>query len=134
PAPGHRVTITFTVTNQGPAWGTATVLQYPLPSGVDLAGVGTTQGSCGGTATVQCALGLVPNGGSATVTVSWIARAPGTKATTASVSSSGSDPNPADDQAPVQVAVTGAPGTVYQTLLDAGFSPAGVSAAQGNTL
>jgi acetyl esterase len=134
PAPGQRVTVTFTVTDQGPAWGSGATLQYPLPAGVDLAGVTTTQGTCSGTTTVQCTLGLIPNGSTATVAVTWIARAPGTRSSTASVSASGADPNPADDQAPVAVTVTGAAGTVYQTLLDAGFSPVKVSSPQGGVV
>jgi uncharacterized repeat protein (TIGR01451 family) len=71
PAPGYPDFIDFVmvVTNLGPSTATGVVLTDPLPSNVFYQTVSTTQGSCSGTSTITCALGTIPNGGTATVRV-----------------------------------------------------------------
>jgi uncharacterized repeat protein (TIGR01451 family) len=67
-APGSSVTYTVVVANSGPSDASAVTLTDTLPTLTAVTAV-TTTGSCTGTATVTCALGTVPAGGSATITI-----------------------------------------------------------------
>jgi len=67
---GETATVTAAVTNSGPVEATGTVLTFTLPSELSFDSANPSQGSCtesGGT--VECALGTLPVGRTATVTV-----------------------------------------------------------------
>jgi uncharacterized repeat protein (TIGR01451 family) len=106
------LTYTATVQNAGPAAASGVALTDKLPKGVELKSLKTTQGTCKGTnvsgvITVNCSLGAMAAGGSATVTMV-VGRLPaGTITDTASVTAqSPADPNSADNSATVTTTVT----------------------------
>ncbi len=92
------VVLTLTATNQGPA-GAASVLVYDLlPPGLQLVSAAPSQGSvCAGTTTIECALGTIANGASATVTITTKVVLPGPASNSASVASNEPDPNILDN-------------------------------------
>jgi len=88
---------TITIDNAGPIAASNVSFSDPLPVGVTLVSATPSQGSCD--ATVACALGTIPNGGSATITIE-VAVDPtfsGALVNTATASSPVSDPNPLDN-------------------------------------
>lgn len=98
---GGTLTYTIVVRNAGPGASTGVVVSDALPGSVTLLGATTSQGSCTGSTTVQCTLGTLEAGGTATVTLSTRAGATGTASNTASVSATTPDPSTADNQATV---------------------------------
>src|SRR5205823_7322981 len=68
--PGQRLTYHLTVTNNGVSSGPSTTsgvtVTDPLPAGVTLVSATPSVGSCSGTATISCALGIFPGGAGAT--------------------------------------------------------------------
>lgn len=106
------LTYTVTVRNGGPNAATGVTMTDPLPAGVELRSVSTTQGTCGSTkannvVTVSCAVGSMANGSSATITIV-VKRLPvGTLANTASVAAqSPTDLNAANNSASASTTVT----------------------------
>ncbi len=102
---GQSLTYHLTVTDNGTASGPSTTsgvrLIDTLPAGVTLLSATPSKGSCSGTATIACGLGILPGGASATVDVV-VKVAPSTTGTltnTASVSAATSDPNASDNTA-----------------------------------
>src|SRR5207249_2843029 len=69
--PGQTLTYHLTVTNNGVAGGPSTTsgvtVTDTLPAGVTLASATASTGSCSGTTTISCALGIFPGGASATI-------------------------------------------------------------------
>ncbi len=99
----HQYTIT--ITNGGPSDATAVVLTDAWPSGFVQGTLSPSQGSCapiGAGPDFGCALGTIPAGASATVTVGYSVPATtpgGTQTATVSIASAVSDPDPTDDSA-----------------------------------
>jgi uncharacterized repeat protein (TIGR01451 family)/fimbrial isopeptide formation D2 family protein len=96
---GQNLTYTIVVSNLGPSGATSVTVTDPLPAAVVLVSATPSQGSCVGT--VTCALGALPAGGTATVSV---VVTPGPSAApaisnTATVSAAETDPNPANNTA-----------------------------------
>ncbi len=107
-APGSTVTITVTVTNQGPDTASGVTLNDVVPAGATGIGATTTQGTCTPGATdVSCTLGSITNGGSVTVTITFTAPAAG-GTNTATVSAAELDPDSSDNQ--VVTVIAAAPG------------------------
>jgi uncharacterized repeat protein (TIGR01451 family) len=102
---GETVTYTVDVGNNGPEDATGVVLSDVLPAGISLASVQTSQGTCSGTTTVSCALGMLAVGDGAEVVITAVATAAGTLLDTASVTSAGDDPDPSNNNASVTVRV-----------------------------
>jgi uncharacterized repeat protein (TIGR01451 family) len=103
-ATGGNLTYTVTVHNGGPADGTGTILNDPIPSGTTFVSCVSTLGTCTGPAvgtngTVTANLGTLASGSTATVTIVVNVTAPaGTTLTnTAVVTSAVTDPNPANN-------------------------------------
>jgi uncharacterized repeat protein (TIGR01451 family) len=108
PDPGFQdqnLTYHLTVTNNGTASGPSTTsgvkVVDTLPSGVTLVSATPTNGSCSGTTTISCGLGILPGAASATVDVV-VKVAPSTTGTltnAATVSAATSDPNASNNTA-----------------------------------
>jgi uncharacterized repeat protein (TIGR01451 family) len=90
---GNNLTYTITVTNNGPNPATGVNVTDALPAGETLVSVTPSQGSCTGTSTINCALGSLANGGSATVTLVVTPTQTGVISNTASVAANEFDPN-----------------------------------------
>jgi len=103
--PGQNVTYHLTVTNNGVSSGPSTTsgvtVTDSLPAGVTLVSATPSTGSCSGTATISCALGIFPGGASATIDIVVMVSpaASGTLTNTASVSAVTADPNLANNTA-----------------------------------
>jgi hypothetical protein len=101
---GGTLVYTATVTNGGNTAAPATYTQA-LPRTVTWLGATPSQGSCTGGRTVSCNLGSVPAGGTATVSVMVQARSRGTLSGSASVSTTATDVNPANNSATTSTTV-----------------------------
>jgi uncharacterized repeat protein (TIGR01451 family) len=101
----QNLTYHLTITNNGagslPATTSGVTLTDPLPAGVTLVSATPSRGSCSGTTTVSCQLGIFPSGASATVdiVVHVSSTTSGTLTNTATVSAVTSDPNPSNNTA-----------------------------------
>jgi uncharacterized repeat protein (TIGR01451 family) len=97
-APGSLATYRIVVTNNGPSVATNVVLTDPLPAGLTFYAVTTTQGTCATGATVVCAIGTLPAGGTATIRITVVlpAKLPQVR-NTASVTSDQFDPDPTNN-------------------------------------
>ncbi len=147
---GQTLTYTLNVSNAGPSVATGTVLSNSLPPGVTLVSAQPSQGSCSGTVVLSCSLGTLAVGGNASVVIQVIPNAAGSLTDTASVTSTVTDPNTANNSASVTVNAVAAPPmadlslvlsaapnpvTVGQTLTyTLNVSNAGPSVAAGTTL
>ena len=92
-ASGQRFIYTLTVRNGGPATATGVQLTNDLPRGIALEQITPSQGSCGGTDPVLCALGALTSGAAATVTIDVIRTEVGTLPNRAAVNGEQLDPN-----------------------------------------
>jgi uncharacterized delta-60 repeat protein/uncharacterized repeat protein (TIGR01451 family) len=125
PSVGQDLTFTLTVTNRSSIPDPGVVVTDPLPSGVAFVSAASSQGTCafaGGS--VQCSLGTLPPGASATIRIVVRPTAPGTLTNTARVSGTLFDPVSSDDVATATVtAVPAGPlqrfvTTLYVEVLD----------------
>jgi uncharacterized repeat protein (TIGR01451 family) len=108
-AGGGTITYTLVVTNNGPSTASAVTLTDPLPD--TYVSSSSTVGSCSvtkskGKAILDCSLGTMTSGTSATVTLQ--VKAPhkkGTTSNTASVKASETDPNTGNNSATAVVTI-----------------------------
>ena len=103
-APGGTLTYHLSVTNNGmptmPATTSGVVLTDVLPAGVTFVSATPSSGTCSGTSTVTCALGIFPSGATATVDISvTVPNSSGTITNTATVAAATADPNLANNTA-----------------------------------
>ncbi|MBI3457071.1 MAG: DUF11 domain-containing protein, partial [Candidatus Rokubacteria bacterium] len=96
---GSTLTYTITVTNNGPQSASGVTVTDPLPTGATFVSAGSAQGSCAGTTTITCALGVLARGARATVTLVVTPTVGGAFSNTVSVAGNEADPNPADNAA-----------------------------------
>jgi uncharacterized repeat protein (TIGR01451 family) len=105
--PGSNATYTIVVTNNGPGAAANVVVTDDLPDGTTLV---SSSAGCTGTDPVTCTVGTLAAGASATITlVVTLPPTPGTVVNTAQVSTSSTDPNPANNTSSVQTTVALAP-------------------------
>ena len=98
PNVGQTLTYTLRIQNRGPDTAAGVAVSDNLPSQLSVASVTSTQGTCTSTtASVNCNLGSISSGSSATVTIVANANAAGSAVNTASVSSSTADSNTANN-------------------------------------
>jgi len=90
---GSNLTFTATVTNNGPTTATGVTLTDTLAAGLALVSATPSQGSCSGSAPINCPLGTLAGGASATVTITASAAASGSYTDTASVTATQPDLN-----------------------------------------
>src|SRR5437773_1614261 len=108
--PGQTLTYHLTATNNGVAGGPSTTsgvtVTDTLPAGVTLVSATPSTGSCSGTTTISCALGIFPGGTSATIDiVVTVSASGGTLTNSATVLAVTADPNPANNTATASTAV-----------------------------
>jgi uncharacterized repeat protein (TIGR01451 family) len=103
---GGTISYTIPVVNNGPDKATGVVVADQLPIGTKLVSATTTQGSCGGTSTVECGVGVLAGGAGATVTIK-VTADPGTYTNTATVSTQSLDTDPSNDSASVSTTLVG---------------------------
>ena len=104
---GGTLTYTIVVTNQGSVSAEAVQLTDVLSASVRFVSVTSTAGSCSQLdGTVMCALGDIPSGGSATVTIAVTARRAGTAINTAQVSSLTPDSDQANNVATTETVIS----------------------------
>jgi len=96
---GGNLTYTLKVTNVGELTATGVRLTDTLPAGAALVSTSTTAGTCSGTTVVNCELGTLGSGASATVTIVITPPAIRTINNTASVTTSESEENTANNTA-----------------------------------
>lgn len=101
---GGEVTYSVQVKNNGPERASGVTLSDTLSSGQSLLSTAPTQGSCSGTSTVSCALGILKSGAGATVTLK-VSATPGTVSNAGTVSSLATDTNPGNDSASATVTI-----------------------------
>jgi uncharacterized repeat protein (TIGR01451 family) len=101
---GGNVTYTITVSNSGPAGATNVTATDTLPAGATVVSATPSQGSCSGTGPVNCALGSIASGASATISlVIKSSSTPGVTVNSVTVSATQPDPNPANNTATATV-------------------------------
>ena len=104
---GDLLTYTLTVHNAGPQSATGVSLTDTLPADVTFVSATPSQGSCSqASGTVDCALGTLANGASASVEIQIRPQEGGTITNQASVSSDAGDPSPSDNSASAETTVT----------------------------
>ena len=98
-ANNQELIYTLTVTNNGPVQATGVVLTDMLTADVTIVSITSTQGTCGGTFPLTCALGSLNPDAQATVTITIIANRPGVLTNLAGVVANEADPMPSNNQA-----------------------------------
>jgi uncharacterized repeat protein (TIGR01451 family) len=106
---GQPLTYTFTVRNLSSADATNVVLKDRIPARSQLVSASASQGSCGGTATISCALGTLVAGASAQVTIVVTPSGLGYVANHVSVSGDQPDPQRFNNARMIYVHVKAAP-------------------------
>ncbi|MGB3733681.1 MAG: Ig-like domain-containing protein [Ilumatobacter sp.] len=120
------------VTNRGPSTEPAATMTDELPAGYVVSGVATSQGSCATGAVVDCALGRLGVGASATIDISGsFTTGTGVATNTASVGGANLDLFSNNDVANAVVDLNGPPTAVDQAASTPGGSPVIVSVQDG---
>lgn len=97
---GGEITYSIQVKNDGPERAGGVVLSDSLPAGTTPVSASASQGTCTGSISVSCALGVLRSGGTASVTIK-VTAGSGSVTNTAKVSSQALDTNPGNDSASV---------------------------------
>ena len=101
---GGEITYTVQVKNNGPERAGGVTLSDPLPAGASLISAGTSQGTCSGTTTLTCSLGVLRAGASADLTIK-LKSGFGTFTNTVTAASQAEDKNHGNDSASVAATV-----------------------------
>ena len=104
---GATSTFTITVVNNGPGAATGTSVLDALPPGLTLVSAKTTLGSCVPGPPIACAIGSLPSGGSAIISVVVRAATPGGHLNRASVTETQADSNLANNTAQASLSARG---------------------------
>ena len=104
---GNQITWTMTVTNAGPSPATGVKVADPVPAGTTFVSATSTVGTCTGGAMVNCSLGNMAVGATATITLVTTSTATGTIPNTATVVGNEAETNTANNTATASVVVNG---------------------------
>ena len=104
---GSNTTYTATVSNAGPSASTYAVFNGLVPSTGELVSASASTGSCSTPGYVECDLGSLASGATATVTIVVQQLSSGTSTFTASVSGTENDPVLSNNQASATATITG---------------------------
>jgi uncharacterized repeat protein (TIGR01451 family) len=102
-----KITYTMTVTNGGTSTASNVILTDVLPSSTSFVSATSSQGSCSGTTTVNCAIGNIANGSAATIILMATGTAIGNPVNTVSVNAAEIDPSPSNNTASAVTTVLG---------------------------
>lgn len=130
---GESFTYTITVTNNGPGTATAVTLEDPLPEAMDFVAVSSSQGSCVGGASIQCDLGILAAGESASIDVTVIATAAGDYTNIATMTLDNPYQMQVSEAAQVTTKVTGS-NLLEGSGFHCGLQPAGIRVRHGSIL
>jgi hypothetical protein len=131
-ATGANSTYVATVSNAGPSAATNVTLTAFLPSTGSLVSITPSAGSCSTSNGVNCDLGGLASGGSATITLVVTQTTAGGATLTAQVSGSENDPNEANNQATSTVTITGSPYNLAPSLTS--ISPSSILSGSTDTV
>lgn len=106
---GSSLTYTITVTNGATTGATGVTMTDTLPATVSFVSANPSQGSCNGTTVINCTLGSLAAGDSATVDIVVTPAASGTITNVADVAQNEPDPNTANNTFSETTLVNGAP-------------------------
>jgi uncharacterized repeat protein (TIGR01451 family) len=106
-AAGVNTTIGITVKNNGPSGASNVTVTDTYTSGAIFVSVSPSQGSCSGTAAIQCNLGTLANGASTTISLTVVPTAAGSLTNSATVSATEPDPDTSDNTANSTITITG---------------------------
>jgi uncharacterized repeat protein (TIGR01451 family) len=106
-ATGVNTTIGITVKNNGPSSASNVTLVDTYTGGAILVSVSPTQGSCSGNAVIQCKLGTMANGASATISVTLAPTTAGSLVNSATVGATELDRDTSDNTTNSTITVTG---------------------------
>ncbi|HEY0783909.1 MAG TPA: DUF11 domain-containing protein, partial [Thermoanaerobaculia bacterium] len=95
---GGTLNATLTVTNHGPQAATNAKLTVDLPANGQLQSSTSSMGSCTGSGPIVCSFGTLAPGGTATVSLSFLANAVGSMIWDASAASDVADPDPTNNK------------------------------------
>lgn len=100
------LTYTIVVANSGPGSAANVAVTDVLPAGTAFVSATPSQGSCSGTTTVTCNLGTIANAASATISLQvTLPSSPGPVSNTATVATSSTDTNPANNSSTSTITV-----------------------------
>jgi uncharacterized repeat protein (TIGR01451 family) len=125
----RRLTYSLVVTNNGPDPAIDARVTNTLPSGVSLISIETTRGYCSGRRELTCALGDLPAGESAEITIRVRPFRTGTIADLVSVTSVTTDINPANNTMSLETSVSLRPSIYGRVATAGGAGLNGVSVA-----
>jgi uncharacterized repeat protein (TIGR01451 family) len=106
---GEPLTYTIIITNNGPSAAAGVTVTDVLPANTTFISATAGQGSCTGTNTVVCNLGMLASGASTTVTIVVVPTTPGVLNNSANVASATSDPAPGNNSATTTTTVLAPP-------------------------
>jgi uncharacterized repeat protein (TIGR01451 family) len=138
-APGGTLTYHMTVTNNGmptmPATTSGVTLTDVLPAGVTFVSATPSSGTCSGTSTVTCKLGIFPSGATATVDIVVTApNAAGTLTNTATVAAATTDPNLSNNTATQMTTVAPVPPSAVSRKMHGSAGPFDVNLPLSGTV
>ena len=130
----HNITWTITVVNNGPNNATGVTVADAIPGGTAFVSATSTQGTCTGTAMLNCQIGNLSVGQTVTITLVTTANQTGTIPNTAIVVGNEAETNTANNRATATVNVVGVftPPVVYCTAV--AVSPKQLFVGKTNTL
>jgi uncharacterized repeat protein (TIGR01451 family) len=113
---GQPVAYTLTVQNSGPNSASAVHVTDPIPPGLTLVDATPSVGTCTPGATLDCNLGNMTSGASATITIHATASGTGTVTNTFTAKAASADPNPANNTLALNSTINRAPVAVNDSV------------------
>jgi uncharacterized protein (TIGR03437 family) len=125
----NQLTYTLTVTNNGPDPGVGVRVTDTPPDGASLVSSAASQGSCSGASVINCDLGNLAAGSSATITIIVTPSSAGAIINGANVTSGVPDNNPGNNVATLETVVSLLPSIYGRVTIDGGAGVSGVTVA-----